>query len=91
MGSPGRTASMRPRGKTENALLVAMKERQERGRQPNEKLTLGEVAGRWLASIEASYPAPVTRSANKFPQRRDTKARRGTPYLPGRSIGNHER
>ena len=40
------------RGKAQNALLVAMKERQAQGRQPNQKLTLGEVADRWLASIE---------------------------------------
>ncbi|MCC3280708.1 site-specific integrase [Arthrobacter sp. zg-Y40] len=35
---------------------MAMKERQGQGRQPDRKLTLGEVAGMWLASIE---PAEV--------------------------------
>ncbi|GAA1358818.1 hypothetical protein GCM10009636_32060 [Arthrobacter koreensis] len=40
---------------------------------------------------KASYPAPATKSLTKAPQGQDTKARRGTPYLPGRSIGNHER
>ena len=44
------------RGKAENSLLMAMKERQGQGRQPDERLTLGEVADRWLASIE---PAKV--------------------------------
>ena len=40
---------------------------------------------------KASYPAPATKSLNQAPLGQDTKARRGIPYLPGRSVGNHER
>lgn len=40
------------KGKAENALLSAMRTRQEDGRQAAENPTLGEVAKRWLASIE---------------------------------------
>lgn len=40
------------KGKAENALLAAMRARQESGRQAAENPTLGEVAMRWLASIE---------------------------------------
>ncbi|MFF2678081.1 tyrosine-type recombinase/integrase [Arthrobacter koreensis] len=44
------------KGKAENALLAAMKERQDQGRQPVENISFGEVARRWLFSIE---PAKV--------------------------------
>lgn len=40
------------KGKAENALLAAMRARQEKGRRTAENPTLGEVAKRWLASIE---------------------------------------
>lgn len=40
------------RGKAENALLMAMRDRQGQGRQPEEKVTLAQAADRWLASIE---------------------------------------
>jgi len=40
------------RGKAENTLLMAMRERQRQGRQPEETVTLAQAACRWLTSVE---------------------------------------
>lgn len=44
-----------------------------------------------LGLSKASNSVPAAKSLNHGPQGQDTKARRGTAYLPGRSVGNHER
>lgn len=47
------------RGKAESSLLMAMKERQGQGCQPDQKLTLEEVAGMWLGQSRSLHRLTV--------------------------------